>query len=324
MHDRSSKYSAATSGDPLTDLLRDLRLDGVEYGRLRPCEPWATAFPAQEEARFHFLAAGRALLQTPSGEWLPLSAGDAVLLPRGGAHMMASARDLSPAPYDDLGRREVCRGIYDVDCPNAPGGTILLVGSMRFNVDRLHPLLQLMPDVMMTGDLAASEPAIPHLLDAMGREVEMDRVGAGGILARLADVLTATLIRTWVEHGCGESTGWLAAVRNPDIGRVLAAIHLQPERDWSVAELAKLMGASRSGFAERFSRVVGETPARYVARVRMHQARQWLSQGMRVSVAAQRLGYDAEASFSRAFKRIIGAPPGAFRGQAGRTPVAAP
>jgi len=80
-----------------------------------------------------------------------------------------------------------------------------------------------------------------------------------------------------------------------------------------VADLARLMGASRSGFAERFSRVVGETPARYVARVRMHQARQWLSQGMRVSVAAQRLGYDAEASFSRAFKRIIGAPPSAYR-----------
>ena len=231
---------------------------------------------------------------------------------------MASGKEVPAAPYERLDRREVCQGIYDVQCPNAPGGTLLLVGSMRFNVDRLHPLLQLMPDVMMTSDLARSEPAIPHLLDAMGREVEMDRVGAGGILARLADVLTATLIRTWVEHGCGESTGWLAAVRNPEIGRVLAAIHLQPERDWTVADLAKVMGASRSGFAERFSRVVGETPARYVARVRMHQARQWLSQGMRVSVAAQRLGYDAEASFSRAFKRIIGAPPSAYRVQAGR------
>lgn len=323
MLDRSSKSAVATSGDPLSDLLRGLRLDGVEYGRCRPCEPWATAFPAQDEARFHFLASGRALLQTPSGEWLTLSAGDAVLLPRGGAHVMASGKEVPPAPYDKLIRREVCQGIYDVQCPNAPGGTLLLVGSMRFNVDRLHPLLQLMPDVMMTSDLAGSEPAIPHLLDAMGREVEMDRVGAGGILARLADVLTATLIRTWVEHGCGESTGWLAAVRNPEIGRVLAAIHLQPERDWSVADLARLMGASRSGFAERFSRVVGETPARYVARVRMHQARQWLSQGMRVSVAAQRLGYDAEASFSRAFKRIIGAPPSAYRATTTTTRMAA-
>ncbi|MCJ9674300.1 helix-turn-helix transcriptional regulator, partial [Neorhizobium sp. SHOUNA12B] len=90
-------------------------------------------------------------------------------------------------------------------------------------------------------------------------------------------------------------------------------LHLQPDRDWTVAALARLMGASRSGFAERFLRVVGETPARYVARVRMHQARQWLRDGERVATVAERLGYDAEASFSRAFKRIIGTPPSHFR-----------
>jgi AraC-like DNA-binding protein len=191
--------------------------------------------------------------------------------------------------------------------------TLALTASMRFNIDRLHPLLQLMPATMLTSDLAKNEPGIPHLLDAMAREVEMDRVGAGGILARLADVLTATLIRTWVEHGCGDTVGWIAAVRNPDVGRVLAAIHLEPDREWTVATLARLMGVSRSSFAERFLKVVGETPARYVARVRMHQARQWLGDGMRVSAAADRLGYDAEASFSRAFKRIIGAPPSQFR-----------
>jgi AraC-like DNA-binding protein len=194
---------------------------------------------------------------------------------------------------------------------------------MRFNIDKLHPLLQLMPDIMLTSDLARSELAIPHLLEAMAREVDMDRVGAGGILARLADVLMATMIRAWVEHGCGETSGWMAAMRSPDVGRVLAAIHLAPDRDWTVAELARLMGASRSGFAERFARVVGETPARYVARVRMHQARLWLRDGMRVAAAAERLGYDAEASFSRAFKRIIGAPPSEFRRRGEPLPRAA-
>jgi AraC-like DNA-binding protein len=166
---------------------------------------------------------------------------------------------------------------------------------------------------MRTSDLAANEPAIPPLLDAMMREVEMNRVGAAGILSRLADVLTATIIRTWVEHGCGDATGWLAAVRNPEVGRVLAAIHLDPAHDWSVEELARHMGASRSGFAQRFVDVVGETPARYVARMRMHQARQWLREGQRVAVVAERLGYESEASFSRAFKRVIGASPSHFR-----------
>ncbi|CDZ55332.1 AraC family transcriptional regulator [Neorhizobium galegae] len=313
MLDHSSKDAPLDLSDPLTEMLRGLRLDGVEYGRCRLPEPWATSFPAQEAARFHFISSGSAWLQTPSGEWLELRAGDAALLPRGDAHVLASIPGLTPLPFDRFGRKEVCQGVFDVQCADACGGTVALTASMRFNIDKLHPLLQLMPEAMLTSDLARNEPSIPHLLDAMAREVDMDRVGAGGILARLADVLTATLIRTWVEHGCGDTTGWIAAVRNPEVGRVLAAIHLQPDRDWNIASLARLMGASRSGFAERFLRVVGETPARYVARVRMHQARQWLRDGERVATVAERLGYDAEASFSRAFKRIIGTPPSHFR-----------
>jgi len=315
MLDRSSKQDSETGFDPLSEMLRGLRLDGVEYGRCRLSEPWATSFPAQESARFHFISFGSAWLQTPAGEWLELKPGDAALIPRGDAHIIASKPGIPPLPYERFGRKEVCQGVFDVDvqCPDACSATMALTASMRFNIDKLHPLLQLMPDVMLTSDLAKNEPAIPHLLDAMAREVEMDRVGAGGILARLADVLTATLIRTWVEHGCGDTKGWIAAVRNPEVGRVLAAIHLEPDRDWTVAALARIMGASRSGFAERFLKVVGETPAHYVALVRMHQARQWLSDGMRVATVASRLGYDAEASFSRAFKRIIGASPSQFR-----------
>ena len=92
-------------------------------------------------------------------------------------------------------------------------------------------------------------------------------------------MLAASIIRSWVERGCGDATGWIAAVRDRDIGRVLAAIHLEPQRDWTVEALARMMGASRSGFAERFATIVGETPLKYVTQVRMHQARQWLTAG---------------------------------------------
>jgi AraC-like DNA-binding protein len=299
--------------DALSEILRGLRLDGVEYGRCQPSAPWATAHPASEAARFHFVASGSAHLQTPDGEWLELSPGDAVLLPRGDAHVLASEPDLPPVPVGELPKRTLCDGIVDLECPCTDTRNMLFFAVMRFNIDRQHPLLQLMPPVMRTSDLASSEPSIPPLLDAMMREAEMKRVGSGGILARLADVLTATIIRTWVEHGCGEAEGWLAAVRNPEIGRVLAAIHLEPSRDWTVAELARLMGASRSGFAQRFAEIVGETPARYVARTRMQQAHQWLREGRRVGFVANRLGYDSEASFSRAFRKIIGAPPSHYR-----------
>jgi AraC-like DNA-binding protein len=295
--------------DPLTEMLRGLRLDGVEYGRCQPSAPWATAYPTKDEAQFHFLAAGSAFLQAPGGEWIEMSPGDAVLLPRGDAHVIASQPGLTPIPVEAFPRKSVCDGIVDLQCPCTDTTNLLFFAVMRFNVDKRHPLLQLMPDVMRTSDLAANEPAIPALLDAMTREADMNRVGAAGILSRLADVLTATIIRTWVEHGCGDSTGWLAAVRNPEVGRVLAAIHLDPSHDWSVEELAREMGASRSGFAQRFVSVVGETPARYVARMRMHQAHQWLREGQRVAIVAERLGYESEASFSRAFKRVIGTSP---------------
>ena len=108
-------------------------------------------------------------------------------------------------------------------------------------------------------------------------------------------------------------------MRDREIGRVLAAIHLEPQRDWTVEALARMMGASRSGFAERFATIVGETPAKYVTQVRMHQARQWLVPDRHEDFRRRRrLGYESEASFSRAFKRVIGSPPSHFRaGEAG-------
>jgi AraC-like DNA-binding protein len=317
MHDRSSKFSLSCPGDPLTEMLRGLRLDGIVYGRCRMAEPWALAFPMQQAARLHFVANAGCWLRCSEGDWMELRAGDAVLLPRGAAHVLASAPGVEPVPFRTCQRAPICEDVFAVNGGGGGQVCVLFCGSLHFNIDAMHPLMQLMPDVMRACDLDRHEPAIPYLIEAMARETELDRVGAAGILARLADVLAASLIRTWVEHGCGDATGWLAAVREPDVGRVLAAIHLNPEHDWTVAGLAKVMGASRSGFAKRFAEVVGETPAHYVLRVRMHQARLWLQRDrMRVSIAAERLGYESEAAFSRAFKRVLGSPPSHFRSEA--------
>lgn len=308
--------------DLLTRVLLDLRLEGVEYGRCVMHPPWALAFPAQRDARFHFLARGQAWLWTPHGPWKQLQAGDAVLLPRGSFHVLASGPDVPAIDIGALPREPVGEDLYllrnDIpvvigDLPQVPD-SVMFCGAMRFNLDPLHPLLAMMPELMHAGALASRDPGVPALLDAMEREVALDRIGACGILARLADVLAASIIRAWVECSCGDSSGWIAAVQCPKVGKVIAAIHAEPERGWDVPALAALMGASRSRFAEAFSRTVGESPARYVAKVKMFQARRWIQQeGMRVAVAAERLGYDSEASFSRAFKRIMGMPPSAVR-----------
>jgi len=261
MLDHSSKTSSSASEDFLTELLRGLRLDGVDYVRCELTAPWGISFPAQETARFHFIC-GDCWLRVADGDWIELKRGDAVLLPRGGEHALASMPGEKLAPLDAYSVQEVCHCVYNV-CGGGRGETtILFCGSLRFNMDSMHPLLRMMPDVMRINALTASEPAIPHMLDAMAREVGASRVGSGGVLARLADVLAALIIRSWVEHGCGNTSGWVAAVRHPGLGRVIAAMHLDPEKAWTVDSLARLMGASRSGFAQQFASVVGETPAR--------------------------------------------------------------
>lgn len=323
MLDRSSKPLTLAAGDPLTEMMRGLRLDGVDYGRCVMAEPWGIHFPAQSAARFHFIGVGRCFLLMPSQEWVELKSGDAVLVPRGAEHVLASAPGLPATPLERFEIKPLCgNNIFDVSCFGDGPTTLLFCGSMRFNFDSLHPLLALMPDIMRAHELAKNEPSVPHLLEAMMRECAADRIGSGGMLARLADVLAATIVRAWVESGCGDATGWIAAVRDPQIGRVLAAIHLEPSHDWTVAALARAMGASRSGFAHRFAEIVGETPARYVTRVRMHQARQWLVRDrLMIAVIARRLGYDSEASFSRAFKRVLGFAPSHFRAKSESEPV---
>lgn len=317
MLDRNAGMHQETA-DPVSELLLGMRLRGARYGKLRLAPPFGLQLPATAEAHFHFIAAGPLYLQCEGSEPHKLNSGDAVLLPRGQEHALLSEPGVPLRPLDSLRAAQLCHDICLMDaCPEGTCRTkdiLILSGSMVFDLDSLHPLVELMPQLLSVRELLSRQPEIMPLLRAMEREMNEARAGAAGIAARLADVIAASIVRGWVESGCGNATGWVEALRDPQLGRVIAALHRNPGRNWTVAEMAAEMGSSRSVFAERFTAATGVTPLRYLANLRMRLATQWLAQErLAIDTVAKRLGYASHAAFARAYKRVAGHPPGAAR-----------
>ena len=317
MFDRSSDL-AKNAHDPVSELLMGMRLRGASYGRLQLTPPFGIRFPAGPEARFHFIARGKVLLRAPGQAQRELGCGDAVLLPRGEMHEIVTAAHVTIRDYESYTRKPLCADVAAVEAcvkeTNRENDALIFTGRMEFELDTLHPLVGLMPQVMSVGALIGRQPELMPLLDAMEREMAEERVGSAGILARLADVIAASIVRGWVECGCGDATGWLEALRDPRLGRVIAALHREPGRNWTLADMAREMGSSRSVFAKRFVEVTGVTPQRYVLALRMRLAEQWFRRDkLAIDTAARRLGFGSQAAFARAFKRIVGEPPGKAR-----------
>ena len=247
-----------------------------------------------------------------------MDTGDAVLLPRGGIHDVVSRPDLACRDVTVFTTSTLCQGVSALtaceagECPSEH--VLIFSGCMEFDLGGMGSLVGLMPEAMFVGTLSERYPEILPILEAMERETCDERAGFAGILAHLANVVAAFIVRAWAESGCGETSGWVSALRDPRLGGVISAVHRDPGRDWTVADLAAEMGSSRSIFAERFLAVTGLTPLRYLTELRMRLAAEWIGRDrMPIDVAAHRLGYGSQAAFSRAFKRINGRSPGSVR-----------
>jgi AraC-like DNA-binding protein len=300
--------------DPLSEVLQDLRLARASYGRCELQRPWGVELPPQGQARFHIVVEGPAWLWGAGLEAIQLGPGDVVLLPLGAGHALGDTAYGPTTREPELPIQRIGDRTYRLELGGAGERTLLVCCSFGFDEPLIHPLLELMPRLILLRRAAAEDPSLLRLLEAMAEEVNARRVGAATVMARLADVIVTRVVRAWVESRSSETSGWLGAIRDPDIGRALAMMHRGPGHPWSVTALAKAVGMSRSAFSERFTSAVGTAPAHYLMRWRMHLARDWL-RNARLSVAdvATRLGYDSEASFSRAFKRLVGVPPSSQR-----------
>ncbi len=304
------------SSDLINELLQGMRLRGVQYRRIEAGPVFGVSFEARPgHAYFHFLAAGCATLRLDDGSLYELSAGNAVFISHGGAHGLLSSPDVT--------QRDICSfeatTLGDAVCAvkastEGSPGTLLFSACMEFELGSIQGLGRLMPAMMLIDARGQRYPGLMPILATMEREVSSARIGYAGILARLADVVAAMIVRGWVECACGNASGLVAALRDPRLAGALLALHQHPGRDWSVAELAAQGHTSRSVFADRFQATLGVPPLRYATELRMRLASQWLTlERLPIEEVAQRLGYTSQAAFSRAFKRITGQPPGASR-----------
>ena len=308
----------ALSSDLINELLRGMRLRGVEYRRIQAGPSFGLGFAEKPgHAWFHFMAVGNAVLQMEDGATYALSAGNAVFISHGAAHQLfshpgVSIQDIDRLEGDPLG--DAVSAVETGTDGSPTPSTLLFSGCMEFELGSIHGLGRLMPGLMLIDAGGQRYPGLVPILTTMEREVSAARIGFAGILARLADVVAAMVVRGWVERACGNASGLVAALRDPRLAGALLALHQHPGRDWTVAQLAEHCNTSRSVFAERFQVTIGMTPLRYVTELRMRLASQWLTlERLPIEEVAQRLGYTSQAAFSRAFKRITGKTPGLSR-----------
>jgi AraC-like DNA-binding protein len=321
MYSRSSDSDAVQGLDPLTEVLQDLRLSGSFYCRSELRAPWGLTIPGRGLAAFHFVAEGACFLRKSGSDALRLESGDFVLVPRGEGHTLSDTPDGASLSIEELPHESIGQNAAVLRHGGGGARSLLICGAVRFDDPAVHPLLDLMPDVLQVRAAAAEAGhLLRSMLDAIAREALSPKPGAATVMTRLADVLVIHAVRSWLETGPASTSGWLGAFRDAQIGRALALIHRRPEETWTVSSLAARVHMSRSVFSERFTQLAGAPPLQYLTRWRMHLASRWLkSDGLSLGEVASRLGYDSEPAFRRAFKRHMGIPPGAARrGLAGR------
>lgn len=275
----------ATPADAISSLLDRLRWTVTSYARQEIAAGSGQWFQGAA-ARFHHVVSGGATIRGPAGT-IQLAASDVVLALRGGEYTV-----------------------------RADTKTVLLSTSMD-PVNGQDLAAGRLPLFLLSCGFAGKEPLAATLLERMEAELATARPGATSVVSQLANVVASTALRAWVESGC-DVEGWHRAASDPDIARVTAAVHDDPGHPWTVDRMARIAHSSRSLFAERFRLVAGESPARFVLRIRMERAKHLLARdGLSVAQTAVTLGYGSEAAFSRAFRRLVGLPPSVWR-QAGR------
>lgn len=308
--------------DPLSDLLRVVRLTGAYFYTVEGADPWSVqTVPARQLTprimphadhliSYHILTEGRCYGGLVDEDQVEMHPGDVIVFPHGDAHIMSSARGFRTG--DDL--YSLAQEPYSntVSLGQGRRTTSLFCGFLGCDQRPFNPLIAALPRRMHMRGL--SGPWLESFTRRLTDESRLGRAGVDAVLTRLAEMMFVEVIRRYLDELGTGHTGWLAGLRDDTVARVLGFIHAQPDRAWTLEELAREAASSRSNVARRFTDIVGQPPMQYLTSWRMQVAASLLSQSTaKIAAIASKAGYESEAAFSRAFKKATGLSPGAWR-----------
>lgn len=306
--------------DLISNILKHITVKNRVTGLLSLRGDWAFESPAADEAVFHCIFKGTACI-TYRNETVHLKPGDMVMFTKGDGHVLGSAPDAQMVTFaendtrvrmHDVHAGEVCEVVKDADGEE----TSIICARFNFSSQTAKDLVEHLSDqVVLRNQNHSSFSALEPVLRAVAAEAHSDDPGALAQLDGLVNLLYMSFMRGWLKEHAPDKSGWIAGLRDPKIAKALQLIHADPGKDWQVTDLASEVGMSRSNFAARFSEVTGVTPVRYLTRWRLIMAANQLETepSLAISSIALSVGYDSEPSFSTAFKREFGSPPGTWR-----------
>ncbi len=298
--------------DALTELLRVAGVRGSLISRARLSSPFGVSTRGMPRPVFHAPLRGSAWVRTPDRS-VYVEVGDVAVIPHAAPHDV----------LDDRNSRCKHISLFDVEASDSRLPTVidgsdepeldLVCGSFELGEPAHDVLLGPLPSVFAVKGGPATGGFVSSTLAMMEHELRGSGAGTGLVSDRLVEVLVVYLLRAWAETQPSGATGWLAGLQDPQLGPLLTAIHAKPGDDWSVAVMARRAGMSRTRFIQRFQEQIGVAPGQWMVQWRIAVAQRALREGSDLAGAAERAGYASEASFSRAFKRVAGVSPGAWR-----------
>jgi len=313
--------------DVLSEVLRAVKLEGALFFNAEFCAPWCVDSPQSAQVApylcegaehliiYHYLIDGTAYAKLKyEDERVELTAGDIVIFPHGDAHLLGHG--VGARPLDGLQLlTKFKRGLSPARLGEGGSVTRFVCGFMACEPRLSEVFLAGLPKILKVN--IGKEPSgrwLENSIQFSACELNQPDAGSRMLQSKLSEVLFAETLRCYINRLPQDQTGWLAGLRDPAVGKALALLHEHPEYHWTVSSLVRRIGSSRTRLGERFRHFLGESPMTYLTHWRLKLAAEMLqSRDNSVAEIAADVGYNSEAAFNRAFKRVFGCPPAKFR-----------